>query len=456
MKSLGISLSAALMMVFMMFCTVDTHATDGYLSTAYGTRAKGLAGAGLAYHHVSIIGGNPGANVFLGNQYSIGVAFFNPKREFTVTGNPSMMPGTFGLAPGTWESDNKLFVIPNIAGNWTIKGKNAFAVSMYGNGGMNTSYPTQVFHDNSYRSTGVDLSQMFAEATYSRVINKNHGVGVSFIGAFQWFEGVGFSTFGHYGMSADPANLSNNGYDHSFGYGFKVGYLGKVWEGLSVGASVQSPIFMTEFDKYAGLYADQGDFDIPLNWTIGLAYEWDDKFAFMADFKRIHYSMIGAVGNPMDPMALPPAFLVPGGNPSDPGDWVPNENYVPLGSDDASGFGWKDMNVIKFGVEYLGISDWIFRTGYSFGRQPIPESEVLFNIVAPGVVEHHLGLGLTRIAGKKNTEINLGFNYAFSNTVTGPNPMDFDPTEAAQGNMIPNQWIDLTMRQMEFEFGVTF
>lgn len=443
-------------MIFMMFFTVDISATDGYLSTAYGTRAKGLAGAGVAYFPTSIVGGNPGANVFLGNQYSLGVALFNPQRQFTVTGEPSGMPGTFGLMPGTWESDNKVFVIPNLAGNWMIKSNNAIAVSFYGNGGMNTSYPFYVFGDKSYRSTGVDLSQMFGEVTYSRKFGDRHGVGVSFIGAFQWFEGVGFGAFGTFGMSADPEHLSNNGYDHSFGYGFKAGYIGEVFEGFSVGASVQSPIFMSKFDKYAGLFAEQGDFNVPLNWTIGAAYEMENKFAVMADYKRIHYSMEKAVGNPMDPMALPPAFLVPGGNPNNPADYVPNENYTPLGSDNGSGFGWEDMNVIKVGIEYLGVPKWIFRSGYSWGKQPIPESEVLFNIVAPGVVEHHLGLGFTRIAGKADTEINVGFNYAFKNTVTGPNPMDFDPVEAQGGNMVPNQWIDLQMRQMEFEIGVTF
>ena len=34
-----------------------------------------------------------------------------------------------------------------------------------------------------------------------------------------------------------------------------------------LGLSYQTRIFMSEFDKYAGLFAGQGDFDIPSNYT---------------------------------------------------------------------------------------------------------------------------------------------------------------------------------------------
>ncbi|MCP4122387.1 MAG: hypothetical protein GY751_11590 [Bacteroidetes bacterium] len=41
------------------------------------------------------------SNVYLGDQYSLGLSLINPSHEFTITGNPSGMPGTFGLTPGT-------------------------------------------------------------------------------------------------------------------------------------------------------------------------------------------------------------------------------------------------------------------------------------------------------------------------------------------------------------------
>ena len=110
-------------------------------------------------------------------------------------------------------------------------------------------------------------------------------------------------------MSIDPTSLSNNGMDYSFGAGFKVGYLGELFEGFTLGATFQSRTYMSKFDKYSGLFAEQGDFDVPMNWTIGFAYTKDGQFAVMADYKLIHYSTVKSIANPMDPMALPPAFL---------------------------------------------------------------------------------------------------------------------------------------------------
>lgn len=90
--------------------TQTASATDGYFSLAYGTQNKGMAGAGIAWYKNSLINGNPASLVKLGNQYQFGVNMFNPNREYTVTGNPSPRPA-FGLAPGTVESDSKIFFI---------------------------------------------------------------------------------------------------------------------------------------------------------------------------------------------------------------------------------------------------------------------------------------------------------------------------------------------------------
>ena len=52
---------------------------------------------------------NPAGIVFINNRYDVNISYFSPAREYTVIGNPSMMQGTFGLAPGTIESDKSGF-----------------------------------------------------------------------------------------------------------------------------------------------------------------------------------------------------------------------------------------------------------------------------------------------------------------------------------------------------------
>jgi long-chain fatty acid transport protein len=111
--------------------------------------------------------------------------------------------------------------------------------------------------------------------------------------------------------------------------------------------------------------------------------------------------------------------------------------------DGAMGFGWEDMNVIKFGAE-IGLSEsFILRAGYSYGKQPIPETEMLFNIVAPAVTENHITAGFTKMFGNSN-ELNFSFMYAPTGSVEGMNAFD------------PAQTIKLEMSQLEFEIGFSF
>lgn len=429
-------------------------ATDGYFSIAYATRHKGMAGAGLGWEYTTLVGGNPAARSFLGTSYSFNLGVFSPSRQYTVTGAPSMQPNTFGLAPGTFESGSEFFYLPSLGANWMLGETSAIGLAVYGNGGMNTDYDARTFYDMDAKEdsgfsplgkvtnlTGVNLSQLFVEATYALQFVEGHSLGISGMLAFQTFEAKGLGSFAQ--ASNDGAALSNLGKDNSLGFGFKVGYLGRLSEKFSVGANYQSRTFMSEFEEYAGLFAENGDFDIPSSYGVGIAFSPNEDWVFLLDYKRINYSEVKAIHNPMVPQNLFPAFLVQGGDPNNPNDYMPNPNWTPLGTDDAAGFGWEDMDVFKFAFEYGGVAGWDFRAGYSYGAQPVPESEVLFNILAPGVVEHHLAVGLSRDLGEKS-KLHFSLNYVPSNTVSGPNPLD------------PGQTIELEMNQFDVQVGLTF
>jgi long-chain fatty acid transport protein len=79
-----------------------------------------------------------------------------------------------------------------------------------------------------------------------------------------------------------------------------------------------------------------------------------------------------------------------------------------------------------------------YRFGYSYGEQPIQEADVLFNILAPGVMEQHLTFGMT----KRNPDggaWNFSLMYAPKKTVKGVSMFD------------PGQEIELKMSQFELE-----
>ncbi len=431
-----------LVMIFL-FLGLETNATNGYFSHGYGIRSKGMAGTGVSFFY-SAMGSatNPAGLVNVGTRYDVNVALFNPNREFTVTGNPSGFPGTFGLAPTTVESNKPSFIVPSIAGNWMLNDDSSIGVALYGNGGMNTEYPSiqgtggELGIFGGSFPTGVNLAQMFLNVTYSRKLGENHSVGISAIGAYQMFEATGLEAFA--GFSSDGTSITNNDTDNSSGFGFRIGYMGEIAPGLRLGASYQSQMFMSEFEDYAGLFAEQGGFNIPSSWTAGLSYEFTD-WLFAFDVQQIMYSDVASIANPVDPTALPPAF------PDGTGGFTPNPNHVPLGDDDGSGFGWDDMMIFKLGTQFSGVETWKFRAGYSFGSQPIPESEMMFNILAPGVIEQHATFGLSKAINDRN-EISFAMMYAFTNEISGPNL--FEAPDA--------QTIELKMNQLEFEVGFSF
>ncbi|MCG6939534.1 MAG: hypothetical protein LJE83_15375, partial [Gammaproteobacteria bacterium] len=111
-----------------------------------------------------------------------------------------------------------------------------------------------------------------------------------------------------------------------------------------------------------------------------------------------------------------------------------------LGGASGAGFGWDDMTVFKIGYQF-DVGNNTYRVGYSHGSQPIPESQTLFNILAPAVIEDHFTAGMT-MKMPNNQEFNLAFMYAPNNSVKGANPFDGGATS-----------IEIEMSQWDIQAG---
>jgi long-chain fatty acid transport protein len=282
---------------------------------------------------------------------------------------------------------------------------------------MNTNYDAPVF---GVKPAGVNLSQMFIAPTLAFTVHEHHALGVTVLAGYQLFKAEGLQAFGMF--SGDPQHLTNNSTASAFGTGVRVGYLGRVSERLSIGASYQSRMSMGKFDKYKGLFAEQGGFDIPSTWTIGVALHPNARTDFAVDVQRINYSEIPSIANPM----------------------LPNLMMAPLGTAAGPGFGWRDMTTLKLGWQYRATNSLTWRAGYSYGKQPVPSTDVLFNILAPGVIEQHATFGLSKQLGDRKS-LDLSLTRAFSKSVSGPNLLE------APGR----QTIDLRMDQWDIGVGFT-
>ncbi|WP_374087823.1 OmpP1/FadL family transporter [Methylomicrobium lacus] len=404
-----------------------SEATNGYFAHGYGARSKALAGASTARPLDSFAAAvNPASSAYLGDRLDAEIELFSPRRQYTVDGEPTLAPGAFPLNSGTVRSDSEWFPVPAIGWNHRIDNEQAVGVTLYGNGGMNTDYvatpnPLCPFPGGSGTfcagTTGIDKAQAFIVPSYAHSFNNGRfSFGIAPIFAIQRFKARGLNAFAPF--SSDPEHLSNQGYNYSFGGGVRVGGLVELIPGVRFGASYKSRITMSKLDDYAGLFAEQGGFDIPESFNFGLAWDINKDITTSFDVEHIRYSQIDSVGNPM----------------------LPNLLTKRLGEDGGPGFGWKDMTIFKLGAEWRPAPLWTLRAGVSYGAQPIPKSEVLFNVLAPGVQEYHLTTGFSRAIGDKD-EVNFAFMYSPSNSVKGPNPLS------------PKQNIELEMDQYSFQLG---
>jgi long-chain fatty acid transport protein len=410
-----------ILVVLLILIAPAAFATNGYFTHGQGTTSKAMAGANTAIAQEALDAeSNPAAAAFIPSGYSFSLALFSPDRSYTVTGAPSGYPQTFGLAPGTVTSKSKYFPMPALGFNIRPTDRDAIAVNLVARGGMNTDYRTSTFYGGDH--TGVDLAQVFLTTTYARKITQNQSLGITAVIAGQRFKASGLQAFAAF--SSDPNCLTNNGYDTSYGFGARLGYLAHITPQFSFGAAYSPQIEMSKLQNYCGLFAQDGRFDIPASASAGIAYTVAQlPVTFAADWQQIQYSKVHSVGNPL----------------------FPNLMTSPLGAATGAGFGWHDVNVAKIGVQWKATDTFTWRAGFSKADQPIPSSEVLFNILAPGVVEKHFTFGGTKTLNDRG-KFHFALMYAPNKTVTGANPLE------APGQ----QTISLKMHEWEAEFGYTF
>ncbi len=166
--------TVGMVVLFILSLVSVSAATNGYFSHGFSIKNKALAGAGVALPLDSLaMSMNPAGMVFVGTRVDLGLSVFNPNRGYTVTGNPSGFPGTFGLDPGTVKSDSRWFLIPAVGANKMLNENNALGIAIFGNGGMNTDYNNNTFRGSG--ATGVDLLQVFMTPTYAVKLHPKHG-----------------------------------------------------------------------------------------------------------------------------------------------------------------------------------------------------------------------------------------------------------------------------------------
>jgi long-chain fatty acid transport protein len=375
--------------------------TNGIFLIGQGAKSRGMGGVAIAFPQDALAGAvNPAAIGFVEDRVDVGADIFRPRARSR-------------LGDLSYNSSANLFVFPAMGGTYKFNRKLSVGFSAIPAGGGGSRYNLNLYNNltgaNVNQTLGVMLAIMQVNPTASVRINKQNRIGASLVLSVQQFRGYGldyFSNFTSTGLFTEK--LSNNGNDYAYGAGVRLGWMGQFFnERLSLGAAYTSRIYMTDFDKYTDLFAENGSMDTPENFGVGMALKITPKLTVGADVTHTLYSNVNSIGNDSANKSGSPFPI--------------SQEVNALGKPQGLGFGWSDQTVFKVGVAYDYNPKWTLRTGWNYGKSPIDEKngEILFGIVAPAVVQNHLTLGATY---KPTTKMEWSFSYihAFKYEQEGP------------------------------------
>jgi len=415
---------------------IISHATNGYFLIGFGAKSRAMGGTGVANNTGGMAAAfNPATMIDSGTRFDIGGEIFIPPRA--VTHESSVLGYT------DERSNHDIFLIPSMGGTYQWNDKIALGFAFIG-AGLKTEYnqtatsdsckavnsgaipgftgcPATFFDPNisvaPAPEAGVELVQMQIVPSIAYKVDNNHTLGASLVIGAQFFRAEGLEAFEDLGFTTAPGNFTGKNFDHSFGAGYRLGWMGKFMdERLKIGANYSSRVWMDEFNQYRNLFAEQGDFDIPENYAIGLAFDVTPEVTAAFDIQRINWADVASVGNPG-----PDVNTAITGNLftlcPEPGDAA--KAPCKLGGSKGLGFGWKSRTSYKLGVDWTYSEKINLRAGWNYAKSPIESDQVLFNMLAPATPEHHLTFGGGYIF---NEDMSLDVNVmiAFVNTIRGP------------------------------------
>ena len=148
---------------------------------------------------------------------------------------------------------------------------------------------------------------------------------------------------------------------------------------------------MGAFANYRGVFADDGNFDIPASATARLGYALTPWLGVDVGVQRVMYSAITPFTSPN----LPTRFL------------------ALLGDGSSPVFAWRDLSVYSIGWTLHDEDAGNLELRYTTRQQPVPTSKLLANALAPSTANDMVSLGWSRGFGS-NANLSFMASYATS------------------------------------------
>lgn len=397
--------------LLLMIAAAPARATDGHFLHGVGAVNSAMGGSGVAVIG-DVLGSfylNPaGLHVGQGTRAALGFEMFRAQRSVS-----SAMPG-FGS--GSTDSKKDFVPVPAFAWTTSLNDKVTVGIGGLGIGGFGVDYP----QDNAnpiLAPRPMGFGQVFSNFSLMKVspavaFQATEKLQVGFALNVDWASLAvdpfpGASPAADPGPDGKPHTMDDRAFysrataaDGAWGMGFQAGAIYKATPKLNLGFSYASKQSFQDFEwnvvnenpflpNFGQSRTIAFAMDAPAVYAGGFAYD-TGKLLWTGDARYLTYSS--------------------------------TEGFSKSGFDATGavqGFGWEDILVVATGLQYTLTNEVALRGGWNYSENPIPESQSLFNLPAPAIVQNHatVGVGFQLVEG---LHIDLGYYHVFSNEITGP------------------------------------
>lgn len=370
--------------LWLIFSPLLLMAADGERPIGYGMKSKGMGGVGVALPQDSLINGmNPAGMSFLESRFDIGPQYLKYRPSGRIRDNAVAANNqSFSADMDTPLLD--LGYTQQFCDNWSA------GFSFYQNGGS-LNYGKSLHALGTSKVLALYEHFILTPAVAWRILpNQSIGFGVNIALGRLKVNGIENEKL----LSLFPNNVTNRKSDYESGVGFRIGWMGKLFPGLSFGLAYSSKVWYHHFDKYKGFLPDKGNGHLPDEIMGGITYELN-SWVFAFDVHRIYWSHTIGFGNRLN-------------------------LQFPLGAKHASGLGWKDQTSYKIGIAYNYNCYLTLRIGASLATDVLPRNQTLSNIIVNLIQKDHVTWGATWTWGPHH-EFTFAYLHAFRHTIKGKN-----------------------------------
>ncbi len=328
-------------------------ATNGLQQIGRGIKAKGIGGAGIALSE-DAFSVNPAGLVQVDDRIDVGLSWLQHRAHFNnqFSSEPLFWP-ELGFKR-RWCCDQALGACAYFYGQWKA----------------------------DYGQVRTNYGAVCATGTWSLQVNPVHSVGLALNVAYEWFNFQGITLTN----SVAPNNLTNKGNNWEWGVSARIGWIGRFWECLHVGATYQTTTRMGHLRKYRGLIPGGGSLDLPQELGIGFLYMPTCNLKLALDVVKIFWRDSRFFRN--------------------------GETANRPGSNSGPGVNWNEQVVFKAGALF-DFKCVTIRLGWNTGNNPSPTNNQLAAPIAE-FIQNHFTLGATYHMGCN--ELSIVYIHGFKNS----------------------------------------